>query len=240
MKKAIESLLVLACLCLPASAQTTEACRAELKHMNVSAHAEANAPLRFLFAEHGSDFYSATDFTEPNFWQWIFSDGFRVIMVYQDEEARQRVINGLRQTQQRPITVTISHKIPLDNLKFSVLNFKIDEPDLGPELIGKIPTKDVIRGLLLHHLMNGEWYIMDVLYYEPQACETPQQRDLDREESHQMMQLVLPHLDMRDTALNWVATLTWGKIGANPYNDPELVKIIQAVQVKLREVADRN
>src|ERR1700691_4769358 len=102
MRKSLKALLVLACLCLPATAQTTDTCRAELRHLTLPSTAKANdgngeTPLDFLFTDHGADIYAAIPSSEPNYMTWIVNHGMRLIIVYQDEQARQQAMHNLIQ-----------------------------------------------------------------------------------------------------------------------------------------------
>jgi len=50
-------------LCLPASAQMSDACRADLQHLTLPQTAQladgnGETPVQFLFSDHGADIYS--------------------------------------------------------------------------------------------------------------------------------------------------------------------------------------
>lgn len=61
MMKILESVLILAWLCSPTSAQTTEACRAAVQHLSLPGGAVTDydvAPLELLFLKAGRIFIS--------------------------------------------------------------------------------------------------------------------------------------------------------------------------------------
>jgi len=68
-RRIVEFLLILACLSFRASAQTTDACRAQLQHLTLPSSARiddgnAETPVEFLFSDHGADIYSAIPSSE--------------------------------------------------------------------------------------------------------------------------------------------------------------------------------
>ncbi len=63
MRRCFECLFVFMFLCLPASAQMSDACRADLQHLTLPQTAQladgnGETPVQFLFSDHGAEIYS--------------------------------------------------------------------------------------------------------------------------------------------------------------------------------------
>ena len=246
MWKTLKSLLVLACSCFPASAQTTEACRAELRHLTLPSTAQIDdgngeTPLEFLFSDHGADIYSAIPSSEPNYVTWFVSHGIRFIVDYQDEQARQQAIHNLSQPNVvAHVMIGSSPHGSLDKLKFAVVHLglgssrdKLDEAYIRE----KHPAKEAYY----HELTTAGWHIEDVKYFEPQACETHTPSNLCLNKSGQMVPCVLPGLHASGVNSNWITDLNVPHDKKlEPYDDPQFVKTIEAMRTKLKEYIARN
>jgi hypothetical protein len=168
MRKIIESLLVLACLCLPASAQINDACRADLRHLKLPEHAFIDdvigldqPPLAFLFSEDGVDVYSATAIDAMREWNRAglppVDDAITVILVYQEEQVRQRKIESLRKDVARMNYLLRYRRAPLENLKFSTWRFEL-------------------TAVWVNNVLTRQWLISGVAYFEPVSCEPVKSR----------------------------------------------------------------
>jgi hypothetical protein len=238
MRKALKAILVLACLCLPASTQTPEACRAAVLHLTLPPTAQIDdgngeTPVEFLFSDHGDDIYSAIPSSEPNYMFWFTDHGIRVIVVYQDEQARQHAIRNLNQPG------VVANVMPgssphgsLDHLKFAVIHLgmgssrdKLDEPFIRTHSAKEIQY---------HELVSGGWHIEDIQYYEPQACVASRKNDLCLNDSDQAVPCVLQGLHASHGSPNWITDVNIipGKPKLEPYDDPQFVKIIDAMRSK--------
>src|SRR5258708_9399929 len=129
MRKTFESLLILMFLSFPATAQTTDDCRADVRHLKLPEHAFiddvlglAQPPLVFLFSQDGVDVYSATHFKAMQVFQksgMPLANAFTVILVYQDEQVRQEKIEYVRKS------FPYASLNNLDNLKFATFRFEL-------------------------------------------------------------------------------------------------------------------
>jgi hypothetical protein len=225
-------------VCCPLSAQTTDACRAELRHLTLPPTAQiadgnAETPLEFLFSDHGADIYSAIPYSELNYVIWLFSNGIRFIVVYQEEAARQQAIHNLSQPN------VVAHVAPgssphgsLDKLKFAVVHLQLGSSREKPHE----PSQ---KDSYYHRLMTAGWHIEDIKYFEPQACETYSQQAYCVGKSGQMVPCVLPGLHASDTNSNWITDLAiLGRL--EPYGDPQFVRIVEAMRAKMKEFIARN
>jgi hypothetical protein len=158
MRTPLESLLVLTLLSLPASAQTTDTCREDVRHLKLPEHAIiddvlglSQPPLVFLFSQDGVDVYSATDFKAMQMFQKggiPFANAFTVILVYQDEQVRQKKIESLRKA--NPYD-------PLENLKFATWRFELT------------PVWD-------DNVLKRKWLVAGMAYFKPVSCEPLESR----------------------------------------------------------------
>ncbi len=245
MRKSLNALLVLACLCLPASAQTTDACRAELRHLTLPSTAQVNdgngeTPLEFLFTDHGADIYAAIPSREPNYMSWIVNNGMRFIVVYQDDQARQQAIHNLIQPNVvADIMAGSSPHGTLDNLKFAVVHLGLGA-SASHEKDVPFPGEHSAQEKLYHDLTTGSggWHIEGIEYYEPQSCATPK-LEFCTKVSGQIVPCVLPGLHANPAEPNWITDLNVnGRL--EPYGDPQFVRIVEAMRGKLKDFIDQN
>lgn len=167
MRKPLEFVLILACLCPLASAQTPEACRAQLRHYTVPEYGVAfstvappwrvKLPSRLLFSQDGIEVYAAT-FPDgrDRFLDSVSETGVAVLIVYQDEALRQGMIEELR----------VKHALPppgmgalVDNLKYAKIHFMPDSVAPGKPFAEK-------------------WHISQLEYDQPQQCMNVFQNDV--------------------------------------------------------------
>jgi hypothetical protein len=243
MRQIFECLLVLACLCLPASAQTSSACRAQLQHLTLPSSARINdgngeTPVEFLFSDHGADIYSAIPASEPNGITWFISNGIRVILIYQEEEARQRSIHNLIQPNVvADVATGSSHHGSLDKLKFAVVHLGVgSSQDKSDEAY--IREHHPAQEFYLHELVTSGWHIEGVEYFEPPSCEPPKLA-LCTKSSGQAIPCVLPGLPANSGEPNWITDLNVrGRL--EPYGDPQFVRIVDAMKAKLKDFAARD
>lgn len=106
------------------------------------------APLEFLFSKSGVDVYSATSYRRSDPLQWIQENGLTAIIVYQDEVARQRQIESLRQSGSVPARVGFPQH--LENIKYAMVNF------FGPSAS----------------------FVRDLEYFEPKPCVSSSEESL--------------------------------------------------------------
>jgi hypothetical protein len=165
MKKLFGYVLMVGCLCFPASAQTTGVCESDLRHLKLPERAFIDEVfgldqphVAFLFSQDGVDVYSATDVRTMQAWQqagMAFTNAITVILVYQDEQARQRKIQSLRKTLDS--LPGWYRDAPLENLKFSTWRF-----ELTPVWADNVLTR--------------KWLIAGTAYFEPVSCEPIESR----------------------------------------------------------------
>lgn len=243
MSKVFECLLVLACLCLPASAQTSSACRVQLDHLAMPSSARINdgngeTPVEFLFSDHGADIYSAIPSSEPNGIVWFISNGIRIIVVYQDEQARQQAIHNLSQ----PSVVAdvgpgSSRHGSLDKLKFAVVHLGVgsSQDKLDEAYIGERHSP---QDFYMHELITSGWHVEGIEYFEPPSCDPPKLA-LCTKSSGQAVPCALPGLPANSGEPNWITDLNVrGRL--EPYGDPQFVRIVGAMKAKLKDFADRD
>lgn len=168
MKKRSLFLLTLLCFCSLGFAQNDQSCRADLQSLKLPDHAFiddvpelSQPPVSFLFSQDGVDVYSATDFKTMRFLNRFgqpFANAVTVILVYQDEQVRQRKIESLRKDVAR-----IDHferdnsHAPLENLKFATWRF-----ELTPVWVDNVLTR--------------QWLVSGMAYFEPESCEPMESR----------------------------------------------------------------
>ena len=144
MKKSIKFLVILACLCPSASAQTAK-CRAQLQHYSVEE--EYGATYRLLFSENGAEVYGDTRYTGMGSISYQASVyGINLLIVYRDEAARQTMIKQLREKYTPHFGGA-----PINNLKYAFISLKP-----SPE----IPEKP----------SDEKWYVAYLAYRQPRAC----------------------------------------------------------------------
>jgi hypothetical protein len=158
MRKTLESLLILMFLSFPATAQTTDACREDVRHSKLPEHAFIDdvlglnqPPVVFLFSQDGVDVYSATDFKAMQVFQKSgvpIANAFTVILVYQDERVRQKKIESLRK--ENPY-------YHLVNLKFATWRFELT------------PVWD-------NNVLKRKWLVAGIAYFTPVSCEPIESR----------------------------------------------------------------
>jgi hypothetical protein len=154
----LKCLLILTLLSFPAAAQTTDSCRADVRHLKLPEHAFIDdvlgleqPPLVFLFSQDGVDVYSATDFKAMRVFHksgMPFANAFTVILVYQDERVRQQKIESLRKAYPSDT---------LDDLKFATWRF-----ELTP--------------LWVDNVLMRKWLVSGMAYFKPVSCEPLESR----------------------------------------------------------------
>jgi hypothetical protein len=159
MRKMLESLLIFVVLAFPAVAQKTgNDCRNDMKHLKLPEHAFIDdvlglnqPPLAFLFSQDGVDVYSATDFKAMQLFQrtgMSFANAFTVILVYQDEQIRQKKVESL--LKQNPYA-------PFENLKFATWRF-----ELTP--------------VWVNNVLMRKWLVSGIAFFKPVSCEPAESR----------------------------------------------------------------
>jgi hypothetical protein len=153
MRKILKCFVIFALLCLPTAAQTTDACRADVRNLKLPGHAFiddvvglSQPPIVFLFSQDGVDVYSATDFKAMQAFERggiPFANAFTVILVYQDERIRQQKIESLRKTYPAA---------PLENMKFATWRFELT------------PVWD-------DNVLKRKWLVAGMAYFKPVSCE---------------------------------------------------------------------
>ncbi|HKS82907.1 MAG TPA: hypothetical protein VJR23_15495 [Candidatus Acidoferrales bacterium] len=143
MRKSIPLLALLACVCSPAFAQAGT-CRAQLQHYDVE---KEYAGYRLLFSNNGVEVYSDTRSDGTDSIRYSVSVyGISILVVYQDEVARQAIIKGLREKYKPHFG-----SAPVDNLKYAFISLKP---------LPAIPYKP----------FDERWYVAGLAYREPSAC----------------------------------------------------------------------
>jgi len=241
--KALFALLAFTCLCLPASAQRSDACREQLRHLTLPSSAQIDdgngeTPVEFLFSDHGADIYSAIPANEPNGVVWFISNGIRVIVVYQDEQARQQAIRNLSQPGVvADVVAGSSRHGSLDKVKFAVVHLGVgssrDKPDEA-----YIREHHSEQESYLHELLTSGWHIEGIKYFEPPSCEASK-TTLCTKPSGQLVPCVLPGLPANSGEPNWITDLNVRE-RLEPYGDSQFVRITEAIKQKLKEFADRD
>lgn len=172
MRKAVKMLFILASGCIAALGQTPAACEAQLHHFSVPKYtpllhvresyrkAAADLASRFLFAENGIEVYSGLGynaFNDPDSFllPGNVSSQERVLIVYQEEVARQAQIKRLR----------VSDILPPLGFGALVTNLKYVEVVFQP-----------------YSFVEGDpfaekWHIASITYYQPRQCQNVFQND---------------------------------------------------------------
>ena len=148
------------CLLRP-SDQQIDACRAALQHYTVPEYQTRASvkrvalPIRHLFSQDGIDVYADADIPGSNKITSVSWSGTDVLMVYQDESVRQRVIADLRSNNLLP---TPGSGALVDNLKYAVVHFAPDQRTLRDGLA-------------------QNWHIERIEYDQPEVCRNIFQND---------------------------------------------------------------
>jgi hypothetical protein len=235
-------MLVLACLCLPASAQTTDTCRAQLQHLTLPPTAQINdgngeTPVEFLFSDHGADIYSAIPSSEPSGIAWFISNGIRVFVVFQDQQARQQAIQNLIQPNVvADVAPGGSPHGTLDKLKFAVVHLGVgSSKDKSDEAY--VREHHSPQESYLHELITSGWHIEGIQYYEPESC-APARQELCLNKTGQMVPCVSHSLHAADLDPNWITDLNINPFKRKPEpDDPQFLRIVEAMKAKLKEFA---
>jgi hypothetical protein len=158
MRKTLECLVIVTLLSFPAAAQTTDACRADVRHLKLPGRAFiddvlglSQPPVVFLFSKDGVDVYSATDFEamrELRRGGIPIANALTVILVYQDDRIRQEKIESLRKA---------NPYAPLEDLKFSTWRFELT------------PVWD-------ENVLKRKWLVAGIAYFKPVSCEPTESR----------------------------------------------------------------
>jgi hypothetical protein len=155
-----KSILLFFLCCGSVSAQTPEACHAQLRHFTVQEYGKAfsavpgkggwaKLPSRLLFSEGGIEVYAGTFPDGRNiFREEIGESGAEVLVVYQGEAPRQAMIKQLREGNALP---SPGMGALVTNLKYAKISF--------------VPDRE-IRG----KPFEEKWHISHLEYDEPQAC----------------------------------------------------------------------
>jgi hypothetical protein len=239
------ALLIWACAYSTVLAQTPEACKADLQHLTLPQTVQLDdgngeTPVQFLFSDHGADIYSAIPSSEPNGIVWFISNGIRIIVVYQDERARQQAIRNLSQPGVvADVMAGSSTHGTLDELKFAVVHLGVgsssDKPDEA-----YIREHYSAQESYLHELIASQWHVEGIQYFEPASCVRPKQ-EFCLNSTGQMVPCVSHSLRASDGDPNWITDLNIDPTKRKPEpNDPQFVRIVGAMKEKLKEFADRD
>lgn len=176
MGRTLGSLLAFACFCVPAFSQTPEACRSQLRHYTVPEYAKAfswkpssnrlvTLPGRFLFSEGGVEVYADTFPDGRNdFLTQISQNGLKVLMVYQEEPARQAMIEQLRD----------KRVLPPPGMGALVSNLKYAEVLFMPRWL----PSDLVLGNKMGNPFDREWQVAHIEYDQPKQCMNVFQNDV--------------------------------------------------------------
>jgi hypothetical protein len=168
--------------------QNNQTCEADIRHLRLPARAYIDEvlgldspPVAFLFTQGDLDVYSATDFkvmAEMQKYNMPFEPMFTIILVYQDEVARQRKIEFLLKQPHFIAPNRYTHA-PFKNLKFGVWQFKLTP----------VWVDDVLK---------REWLISEVQFFEPPSCVPDEDRN-----SSALEQNILEASSMMNSK-NWI------------------------------------
>ena len=156
MRRGLEFFLALICCCSSVAAQTPGACRTAVQHLTLPSSVESPAlhpaqphtPIKFLFSIGGRDVYLATALRPPYPLNPLTDQPLTLVIVYQDEKARQEAITFVRKMGSGGLLLRFSSP-SLDNLKFAAIHCKNTWNEF---------------------LSTGICRVHDWQYYEPQAC----------------------------------------------------------------------
>jgi hypothetical protein len=193
---------------------------------------EGETPLEFLFTDNGADIYSAIPTNPPNGSVWFFQNGIRVVIVYQDESARQQAIRNLSQSGvvAKVMDGSSAHG-SLDNLKFAVVHLGVgssqDKPDQA-----YLSQHHSAQESYLRLLVTGGWHVEGIQYYEPPSCSVPKTA-LCQNQNGRLTPCVLPGLPADSSEPNWITNLNVRE-RIESYGDPQFVRIVAAMKTKLK------
>lgn len=212
MRGFIGYLLVLACFSAVAFAQIPDVCKSATEPTIIPKGATALtdydvAPLELLFSQDGIDVYSATSYRRSDPLGWIRENGVTAILVYQDEAARQRQIDHLRNSNSIPARVGFPQHI--ENIKYAMVNF------FGP----------------------ASSFVRDLEYFEPKPCVSSSEESLAgllwmRNEDFEIWRM--PGLHAAKSGPNWVTGFYSPALIVNAKDNPIYEKIHNIMMDKLR------
>jgi hypothetical protein len=238
---------------LPLPQPAPDPCQEQIHHLTVQSPAlledglVGHTPLEYLFSEDGDDIYSATSFDVNQLGQYLHGnvttgkllgvstlgggDGMRFIVVYQDEKSRQQTIDNLRKPGVLSTSVLGNHA-PLENLKFAVVHVQMDYGGPGSSVdkskyLAWIDKKHTPKEEREYYLDTFKWSITDIAFFEPKAClNYPQESSFPA----------------YDGMANWIGDLNTGYPNKKlePYWDPQYVRTINVMVMKLRKFADQT
>lgn len=192
-------------------------------------------PVQFLFSDHGADIYSAIPSDVDA--AWFFSNGIRVIVVYQDEQARQRAMDNLMQPGVLELDVSGTRHTTLDKLKFAVVRLGIGlSKDTSQEAY--VREHHVAQDSYLYRLLSDSWEVEEIQYFEPPSCEPPRTALCVNSSSRYIPCTVSSFTANGDGDPNWIAAMNiQGRLA--PYGDPQFVRIVEAMKEKLEEIEEK-
>ena len=219
MRKTFESILAFVFIGSLAYAQTPEVCKVAMERASISAGVVATtdydtAPLEFLFSDHGVDFYSATSYRRPYPLKWISENGETAVMVYQDEAARQRQIELVRNTADS-LPGRIGFQQHLENLKYAMVNF------FGPSVS----------------------FVRDVEYFEPKPCVSPSEEKQAEGLWMNYSDLQVwgrPGLHASKNGPNWITGFYSPYLIVSAKDNPIYVKIHNMMAEKVKDYMAKN
>jgi hypothetical protein len=183
-------------------------------HPNTAALTDYDvAPLEFLFSDRGVDVYSATSYRRPYPLPWVRDNGVTVIIVYQDEVARQKQIESLRKSNSLPSRAGFpQHR---ENMKYSMINF------FGPSAS----------------------FVRDLEYFEPKPCVSSSEENLaGRLWMHysDFQVWAMPGLHASKDGPNWITGFYSPDLIVSAKDNPMYVMIHNMMADKVKEYIDRN
>lgn len=175
MRRAVEYSLLFFLLCRMLPAQTSQACKSDLRDLKLAGHAitddgfaRRKTSLQFLFSQDGIDVYSANDFNliwQKQRYGEPFDGALTAILVYQNEYMRQSEIQSLRDEMRMMDLLFRSSHPPLSNLKFSAWRFKL--------------IRTGANGV-----SERKWLVLGIEYFEPVSCLPAEYRRLPSSEGY--------------------------------------------------------
>ena len=172
-----------------------------------------SAPLEFLFSDQGVDVYSATSYRRPYALQWISDHGLTAIILYQDEDARQRQIDRLRKSESLPSRFGFPQH--LENTKYAMVSF------FGP----------------------GASFVRDLEYFEPKPCVSPDEEKLAGQlwmHYSDFQVWAMPGLHASKRGPNWVTGFESPYLIVSAKGNPIYVKIHNMMTAKVQEYMSKN
>ena len=221
MRKCFGLAIVLASFCLAASAQAPQACKTATERVVFPKKFVAItdydvAPLEFLFSDHGVDFYSATSYRRPHPLEWIRENGATAIIVYQDEAARQKQIDSLREGSGSSPFQFAGFPQHWDNTKYAMVNF------YGP----------------------GASFVRDVEYFQPTPCVTASDVKLAKLSGWMDYSDLLiwdtPGLHAFKHGPNWVTGVYSSALIVEAKGNPMYIKIHNMMADKVKEYTAKS